>query len=486
MRCLFFTLGLLFSFQLLTAQKALRWVVEGALHSTAITEGVTYSFSESVINNVAYVPGTHPVLWGAAITTTTAGVSDTFDFEIIVETDGILGTGERQVAVYSADSSMDFQTTFTQTPLSQEFRLQFNIFKYGTRVNAPFAAGTSGTPQNMSIGFAQPNDNVTGIARLHSAELYYIERLSMGDPIGAVVMDVCNQVDTFITGVAYSNLIAGSEDIDGTALNDAKMNNSYPYNISNSRTYVRVMEAQNSCDANGNNRMEVNEASYNVYFTPMSSFIIGRRDLKKISNLNTGVKSAIGFYLSPSYDPSTIPTLPIELAHFSGRQQERSIQLEWSTASEINNHLFEIERSLNGIEWTKLGEVESFGNSSRTQSYQFEDFEYNFANNYYRLKQIDFDGHYTYSKIIVVRPNLTAKQIVFYPNPVQDVLYIDNFTTEETLNVMIYNLMGEKVQQFLNINNSKIQLDQLPKGVYILQVEDGASKMIQKQKIVKH
>jgi len=84
--------------------------------------------------------------------------------------------------------------------------------------------------------------------------------------------------------------------------------------------------------------------------------------------------------------------LPIELIYFHAYQVGEEVQLKWSTASEINNRGFEILRSENGIDWEALDFVNGVGNSTATNFYQYTDRFPKKGINYYRLKQIDFDG----------------------------------------------------------------------------------------------
>ena len=94
--------------------------------------------------------------------------------------------------------------------------------------------------------------------------------------------------------------------------------------------------------------------------------------------------------------------LPIELIYFAGYVQETSTILSWSTASETNCDYFTIERTIDGITWDNIGIVSGHGNSTQVISYQFEDKLPNQGINYYRLKQIDYNGSFRYYGIVVV------------------------------------------------------------------------------------
>lgn len=124
-------------------------------------------------------------------------------------------------------------------------------------------------------------------------------------------------------------------------------------------------------------------------------------------------------YTSPcdgSYDPAMTYTfgipLPIELAHFFGVATEDKSLLMWTTFSEINNDYFAVERSGDGYVWEMLGLVQGAGTSSQVIDYRYYDSEPLEYVNYYRLKQVDFDGKYEYSDIVSVKHEVSIKTIV--------------------------------------------------------------------------
>lgn len=133
--------------------------------------------------------------------------------------------------------------------------------------------------------------------------------------------------------------------------------------------------------------------------------------------------------------------LPIELTSFAAFCKEKYILLEWETASERNNDYFVIERSIDGIHFISVGTVQAVGNSTTPQNYQFEDFQVNSGKVYYRLKQIDDDGQYSYSSVVLTdckSSSLSNPLISIYPNPATDILTID-----------IKGLKGKKLLQYI-------------------------------------
>jgi hypothetical protein len=143
-------------------------------------------------------------------------------------------------------------------------------------------------------------------------------------------------------------------------------------------------------------------------------------------------------------------TLPVELLSFTAEPNGSSVELKWSTASEKNNDYFTIERTKDGYEYKELARVQGAGNSTSVLKYgAFDDEPYTGAS-YYRLKQTDFDGKTTYSKLQKVNFNETTEessQLVLYPNPNEGEVINLDFTTMEDQQIIIemHDLSGKNV-----------------------------------------
>ncbi len=149
--------------------------------------------------------------------------------------------------------------------------------------------------------------------------------------------------------------------------------------------------------------------------------------------------------------------LPVELTSFFARSEETSVFLNWETATEINNYGFEIERSLDKGEFEKIGFIEGNGNSNSPKQYSFTDKYVNGIISY-RLKQIDFDGDFTYSDIINVESPTIADYKIYqnYPNPFNPITII-KYKLAEVSNVklVIINALGERISSLLNEQQNK-------------------------------
>lgn len=108
--------------------------------------------------------------------------------------------------------------------------------------------------------------------------------------------------------------------------------------------------------------------------------------------------------------------LPIELLSFNGSVSNNFNLIQWSTATEINNDYFTLERSVDGLNWEEIANVNGAGNSSVTLNYSFRDYGYVPGISYYRLSQTDYNGSREYFHIIAVDNTKTPKTIVRVTN----------------------------------------------------------------------
>jgi len=172
-----------------------------------------------------------------------------------------------------------------------------------------------------------------------------------------------------------------------------------------------------------------------------------------------------GFRVSHTWNDGP---LPVTFTNFEAiLLDNRSTSLTWETSSEYNNKGFEIERSVDGIEFESIGFVKGAGNSNRIQKYSFA-----YANNqsaFYRLKQIDFDGKYAYSTIAYVNANTTKSETVLSPNPFNDHIQISSNTSIDK--VEIIDITGKLMQsQVINSKSSNIPTSDLPNGIYFIRI----------------
>lgn len=175
---------------------------------------------------------------------------------------------------------------------------------------------------------------------------------------------------------------------------------------------------------------------------------------------------------------STPVTLPVTWLSFTAEKLQDRVNLTWSTATEQNTKDFEVFHSVDASHWTSLGHRSAAGNSITTRNYSFVHSapQKNNVYNYYRIKQNDFDGKYSYSKIASIIYNEPGPGILIYPNPVSEVV---NIYLAETQQVKLFAMSGALVWQGeMLAGNNKLSLSQLPDGVYFLQTIHGSKRLI--------
>ncbi|HRH38591.1 MAG TPA: T9SS type A sorting domain-containing protein, partial [Flavobacteriales bacterium] len=178
------------------------------------------------------------------------------------------------------------------------------------------------------------------------------------------------------------------------------------------------------------------------------------------------------FYTASAvYSATTLCTLlPIELIEFNAHAEANSVLLDWSTGSEMNNDHFAIERSTDATNWVELGSLQGAGNHVGLLRYTYEDDAPLSGTNYYRLRQVDFDGTFTMSNVRAVDMQ-GASDIVLWPNPVHDHV---QFMGAGNVPVRILDSAGRIVAQ--GWSAQPLDLTDLSDGTYVAQVQYGESR----------
>ena len=179
----------------------------------------------------------------------------------------------------------------------------------------------------------------------------------------------------------------------------------------------------------------------------------------------------------------TSPPLPIELLSFTGKVSDGEVQLEWQTVTETNNDFFTIERADDELNFEPILTIDGAGNSKEPLLYTASDKDVLFKTTYYRLKQTDFDGHYTYSNVIAVNTSELVNEMVIFPNPANTTVSVVNFFDDE-LNIRIVSVTGVEMlntKTFKTLNT--IDVSSIPQGLYVVELVRGSTRKTQKIKI---
>ncbi len=159
--------------------------------------------------------------------------------------------------------------------------------------------------------------------------------------------------------------------------------------------------------------------------------------------------------------------LPIELVSFTGKSIENRVILSWQSATEQNNDYFQIGNGQDGRNFKDIGTVKSSGNSTDMKSYTFIHPNPFMGVNYYRLKQVDFDRKYEYSKTISI--NIESDEISIFPNPTTGIIEVQGKNSDEGI-VRLTDNVGRLIKTQKLSDYKQIDIGNLPNGMYFIYI----------------
>ena len=346
----------------------------------------------------------------------------------------------------------------------------------GMRVQAMTKNGTTGTA-NFSLStcapVSNPNQTPPTSCSINAgvAVFGFIDAINLTDGTTIVRFLLTNNTATEVSSVLIETpntpkTIGVFSDNSG---NSYKAKYTYTATV-NQTTDVITFQAQNTKGyANGEKDIFAIIVPTDVYNLSPSFSI----------SLNAGTTSTTRSFNTKTCEESSVTPLPVELESFEGKATPSGIALEWTTASERNSASFEIEHSKDGKTFAAIGKVASHGNSNTKQKYGYLDRRALPEVNYYRLKQVDFNGASEYSKLIAVnhRALPSSESMSVYPNPASGkniTIAVDGYDTE-TREVKVVNTNGKEVFNrtiTTGTNRLDLPLDELklPSGIYLVKL----------------
>ncbi|MFT3908700.1 MAG: SdrD B-like domain-containing protein [Ferruginibacter sp.] len=191
---------------------------------------------------------------------------------------------------------------------------------------------------------------------------------------------------------------------------------------------------------------------------------------ENISNIDAGIKAT--------------GTVPITLLSFTATLHNKEVLLNWQTTAEYNNHYFDVERSIDGNNFIKIGRVNGNGTTSLPHNYSLIDPHPIIGINYYRLKQVDFDGHGTYSHVVPIQ--LTNEEMIAaWYNNTNNTIQVNFKAQQQNVRLKLFGVNGQLIKSATTANNITaytIDLPPLATGVYMLLV--GNEKFSYSKKIL--
>ena len=185
--------------------------------------------------------------------------------------------------------------------------------------------------------------------------------------------------------------------------------------------------------------------------------------------------------------------MPVEFMNFTAQQKGTGVTLNWSTSQEVNNSYFEVQRSADGnTNWDAVTTVNGAGNSQVVKNYNAFDADPFSGNNYYRIKQVDFDGNFKFSNIVSVNINSGKTSVAVLANPFQSTLSVKfSVTTAQVVSARLIDITGRQVaveKWAIDAGNSRkdfSSVSALQSGIYILSIVNNTGETIYNGKVVK-
>ncbi|MBK7631151.1 MAG: T9SS type A sorting domain-containing protein [Ignavibacteriales bacterium] len=454
-----------------------------------------------------------------AVTLYLAGSHDIIGNEIILNQN--ISTNTTNEAIYAVNVIAGSVINIYDNKISKLFATSFSLANSGNTGISIETAGTYNIYNNFIYGFGFDsssvaaylrgikNSSATATLNLNFNSVYMPNLNYLGSaPInytGIYLSDGTNNLGNNIvytvnqsgapTWVAYCIYRLGTA---GTLTSN--YNNFYPedsyvgyWNTADAITLTNWQTASGQ-DANSKSKVVSFVSATDLHLTGSS---IGDLDLAgtPIAGITTDIDGDVRSTTFPymGADEGLIP-LPVELTAFSASYTNGSVLLKWTTATETNNQGFEIQRKSSG-DFETLGFVNGNGTTTQTQSYSFIDNEVNNSVYSYRLKQVDYDGTFSYSNVIEVDVTspLQFELSQNYPNPFNPTTMINyQIAAPVNVNLVVFNMLGEEVavllnNQFTEAGTHSVRFDgsSLASGTYIYRLTAGNFVQTKKMMLTK-
>jgi surface protein len=352
----------------------------------------------------------------------------------------------------------DMQAMFRQAEQFNQSIANWNVgnvidmsymFEYADRFNQPIGAwDVSNVTKlnsmfNEAPAFNQPiNDwNVSNVANM--AFMFY-GAMAFDQPLDK--WDVRNVINM---STMFSKAWSFNRSLDTWTLNPL-VNLSYMLHGSamNCDNYSRTLIGWANNPATPSNRnMLMSSGTYGPAAAPARNYLVNTKGWT---------------ILFDTFDPSCT-TFPVKLVSFEVSRQESAALLTWATTEETNSDRFEIQRSSDGKHWSLIGDLPSATQSNVLNKYVFTDNAPELGPNYYRLKMVDKDDTFAYSRI----QKLEFDNASFvYPNPAADKITLGNY--RDVKSVEFCNSLGHVILKRTNLDGPQIEVSELSPGVYTI------------------
>jgi len=292
-------------------------------------------------------------------------------------------------------------------------------------------------------------------------------------PIGAANTTSISVKDVLNTYPPEANVGFNIQDLE--SIIQADLFNAIEICTYNNDTLQECKSGANLINVNVLNVLRIGGGNqYNIGFTTTKEFDEVQLKISSLVSLHNKI-NVYGAFLEVRDNILSIELLSFDITKIENNQAN----LKWSTAIEINNDYFDIQRSSDGINFENIGKVLGSGNSNMIKHYKFIDKEPHNGMNYYRLKQVDYNGQFSYSPIKYLEINTsTIANTIIYPNPsIDGSIYIEN-RIDDTSKYVLYNSMGQKIMEKTpSTHKSTLNVANLKSGIYFLKINKETFKI---------
>jgi hypothetical protein len=343
--------------------------------------------------------------------------------------------------------------------------------------------GASGTaPQNNMVKYLTDGtkglDLGTCVANLPAGDVFFsisnMQQSSIGDNIPDLIITQTadpstSSLDSYEFTDIYGNRIGNKVDI---VLHNLQVVGNWTADFYSAHTNPMVLPGG----------FTNTDRPLRLWTADFSAFGINSSNIGQIAyfriRLNGNSDVAFVAYNEAAFTINTV--LPVQLSWFRGASKQQQVELSWQCVNEVNNAHFVIETSTDGVHFTTVDSVRAVDRAPYT--YTYTHLSPATGKNWYRLKQVDTDGRYQYSKLIAVTISSTSPSITVYPNPVTNTLLVKQSPSTAARIYQVRNLQGVVLLQQMAAAGSTqaaIRVQHLPKGMYWLVWHEGDSRQSQ-------
>lgn len=354
--------------------------------------------------------------------------------------------------------------------------------------------GDFSDPGNWSCGHVPDKDDNVTIAHNVNLDVGF----TAGNAVkGSWTINAGKKLSTGTNSLEFASTgsLTANGDLD---VNNLTFNNGSVINIasaSNVRVYGNLTNSNNSDDVTIDGTIQVD----GNFTNNVNSVITGNGEITVSGNFTNAASGSLfgctGAGCSCSDCVLSVSTLPVEFTKFTATLAgNKSVKLNWTTATEKNNDYFSVEKSSNGLSFSEIGKQKGAGNSSSEKNYEFTDDSPSGGVAYYRIKQTDFDGKFDYSDIVAVSYEKKADGsciLKVFPNPCPGKCNVTLSDCKEGENaeivVEIIDALGNNIHQHLPYRDSDggfsfymDDMNALAPGVYVIKAVSGKEKYSKK------